>query len=70
VINADDEFAALWRGMTRAPRDDLRRAQARGFLARDMHTAIDAQRLRHALHAAAPQGAMPIELHLAGATTC
>ena len=53
VINADDEFAGLWRGMARGARDDVRRRECRPIFPRsDIHTAIDGGGLRHALRAA------------------
>ena len=71
VINADDEFATLWRGMTRARVVTFGVAQP-GGLFRERHPHRDRRHgLRHAISSCArPQGAMPIELHLAGGTTC
>ena len=41
-MNADDEFADLWRGMTRARISTFGLAKAAEFSATDVHTAIDA----------------------------
>jgi UDP-N-acetylmuramoyl-tripeptide--D-alanyl-D-alanine ligase len=65
VINADDEFAALWRGMTRARVSTFGIDKPADFSATDLHTTIDNGFVtRFSLHA--PKGKMPIELHLAG----
>jgi UDP-N-acetylmuramoyl-tripeptide--D-alanyl-D-alanine ligase len=66
VINADDEFAGLWRGMTRARIASFGIAQPADFSAQDLHTSIDANGFVTRYRLMAPQGAMPIELHLAG----
>jgi UDP-N-acetylmuramoyl-tripeptide--D-alanyl-D-alanine ligase len=66
VINADDEFADLWRGMTRARITSFGVARAADFCAQDLHTTIDANGFVTHYRLAAPAGAMPIELHLAG----
>ena len=66
VINADDEFAGLWRGMTRARIASFGIAQPSDFSAQDLHTSIDANGFVTRYRLVAPQGAMPIELHLAG----
>ena len=67
VINADDAFAALWRGMTRARVVTFGVDQCRRLLgARPAHQ-HRRRRVRHALHAACTRRVpMPIELHLAG----
>ena len=66
VINADDAFAALWRGMTRARVLTFGVANAADFSAHDLHTSIDADGFVTRFTLRAPQGTMPIELHLAG----
>jgi UDP-N-acetylmuramoyl-tripeptide--D-alanyl-D-alanine ligase len=66
VINADDEFAALWRGMTRARVITFGVAQAADFAARDLHTVIDASGFVTRYTLVSPQGSIPVELHLAG----
>ena len=65
VINADDEFADLWRGMTRARISTFGLAKGADFRATDVHTAIDAGFVtRFVLDS--PAGTLPVELHLAG----
>jgi UDP-N-acetylmuramoyl-tripeptide--D-alanyl-D-alanine ligase len=65
VINADDAFAPLWRGMTRARVVTFGVTNAADYSAQDLHTAIDGGFItRFTLRA--PQGVMPIELRLAG----
>ena len=66
VINADDEFAPMWRGMTRARVTTFGVAQPADFAARDLHTTIDASGFVTRYTLVAPQGSIPIELHLAG----
>ena len=67
VINADDEFAGLWRGMARGRLSTFGVVNAADFSARDIRTVIDATGFvtRFELHA--PAGVAQIELHLAGA---
>jgi len=66
VINADDEFADLWRGMTRAHVVTFGIAQPADFSASDVHTAIGADGFVTRFQLRAPQGTQRIELHLAG----
>ncbi len=66
VINADDAFAALWRGMSRARVVTFGVANAADFSAHDLHISLDAGGFVTHFTLRAPQGAMPIELHLAG----
>ena len=66
VINADDTFAALWRGMTRARVCTFGVAQPADFSAHDLHTTIDAGGFVTRYRLKAPQGSIAIELHLAG----
>jgi UDP-N-acetylmuramoyl-tripeptide--D-alanyl-D-alanine ligase len=66
VINADDDFAPLWRGMTRARIVTFGINNAADFSATDIHTAIDAGGFVTRFKMRTPQGDTPIELHLAG----
>jgi len=66
VINADDNFAALWRGMTRARVSTFGMTQPADFSAHDLHASIDTNGFVTHYRLKAPQGSMPIELHLAG----
>jgi UDP-N-acetylmuramoyl-tripeptide--D-alanyl-D-alanine ligase len=66
VINADDEFAGLWRGMTRARVVTFGVARPADFAARDPHTTIDSSGFVTRYTLMAPQGSIAIELHLAG----
>ena len=73
VINADDEFAGLWRGMTRAQRGDLRRRRtariSRATDVRTEHRRTTASVTRFTLQCAAGQRARRAERSAAG-TTC
>jgi len=66
VINADDAFASLWRGMTRARVVTFGVANAADFSAQDAHTSIDSGGFVTRFKLRAPHGSIPIELHLAG----
>ncbi len=66
VINADDEFAALWRGLARGKVSTFGVANTADFSAADIHTAIDGSGFVTRFELRAPTGSMPIELHLAG----
>jgi UDP-N-acetylmuramoyl-tripeptide--D-alanyl-D-alanine ligase len=66
VINADDAFASLWRGMTRARVTTFGVAHAADFSAHEAHTTIDAGGFVTRFQLRTPQGSIPIELHLAG----
>jgi UDP-N-acetylmuramoyl-tripeptide--D-alanyl-D-alanine ligase len=66
VINADDEFAALWRGMARGKVSTFGVANAADFSARDIRTAIDGSGFVTHFELSAPGGVVPVELHLAG----
>jgi UDP-N-acetylmuramoyl-tripeptide--D-alanyl-D-alanine ligase len=66
VINADDNFADLWRGMTRAHVSTFGVDKPADFSAHDLHTSIDANGFATHFSLRAPQGAIPITLHLAG----
>jgi UDP-N-acetylmuramoyl-tripeptide--D-alanyl-D-alanine ligase len=66
VINHDDPFAALWKSMTPARIVTFGLEPGADFSAGSSHTTIDATGFltRFTLHA--PQGSVPVELHLAG----
>jgi UDP-N-acetylmuramoyl-tripeptide--D-alanyl-D-alanine ligase len=66
VINADDEFAGLWRGMTRARVSTFGVARPADFAAVDAVTRIDADGFVTRFTLRAPAGEADIELHLAG----
>jgi len=66
VINADDEFADLWRGMTRARVVTFGIARPADFSAADIQTSIDAEGFVTRFEIRTPGGAAPVELHLAG----
>lgn len=66
VINADDEFADLWRGMTRARVSTFGVARSADFAAVDPVTSIDADGFVTRFTLRAPAGEAAIELHLAG----
>jgi UDP-N-acetylmuramoyl-tripeptide--D-alanyl-D-alanine ligase len=66
VLNADDEFIGLWRGMTRARVITFGLARPADFSAADVHTVIGADGFTTRFRLCTPQGEAPIELHLAG----
>jgi UDP-N-acetylmuramoyl-tripeptide--D-alanyl-D-alanine ligase len=66
VINADDTYADLWRGMTRARVSTFGAASAADFSAHDLHNTIGAGGFVTHFRLESPQGSMPIELRLAG----
>jgi UDP-N-acetylmuramoyl-tripeptide--D-alanyl-D-alanine ligase len=66
VINADDEFAALWRGMTRARLVTFGVDNPADYTATDVHTAIGDAGFVTRFRLRAPQGTQDIELNLAG----
>ena len=66
VINADDEFAALWRGMARGKVSTFGIENAADFSATDIHTTIGTSGFVTRFELRAPAGVAPIELHLAG----
>ncbi len=66
VINADDTFADLWRGMTRASVCTFGVANAANFSAHDLHNTIGANGFITHFNLRSPQGSIPIELKLAG----
>jgi len=65
VINADDEFAELWRGMTRAKVSTFGVDKPADFTATDLHTTIDGGFVTR-FRLQAPAGSIPVELNLAG----
>jgi len=66
VINADDAFASLWRGMARGRITTFGVAQPADFSAGDIHTEIGSSGFVTRFTLRSPAGVMPIELHLAG----
>jgi len=66
VINADDTYADLWRGMTRARVSTFGVAQAADFSAHDLHNTIDASGFTTHFRLQSPQGSISVELRLAG----
>jgi UDP-N-acetylmuramoyl-tripeptide--D-alanyl-D-alanine ligase len=66
IINHDDPFAALWKSLTAARVWTFGVQPGAHFTAGSVHTTIDASGFltRFTLHA--PQGSVPVELHLAG----
>ncbi len=66
IINHDDPFALLWKSMTTARVSTFGLQPGADFTAGAIHTSIDASGFvtRFTLHA--PQGSVPVELHLAG----
>jgi len=66
VINADDEFAGLWRGMTRARVVTFGVEQRADFYANDFASSVDAGGFVSKFTVATPSGATAVELHLAG----
>jgi UDP-N-acetylmuramoyl-tripeptide--D-alanyl-D-alanine ligase len=67
VINADDEFATLWRGMARGKISTFGVSNAADFSAANLRTTIDATGFVTHFELRAPSGVTPIALHLAGA---
>jgi UDP-N-acetylmuramoyl-tripeptide--D-alanyl-D-alanine ligase len=66
VINADDEFAPLWRGMTRARVVTFGIDQPADFTAGGIHNAIGAEGFATRFQMRTPGGVVDIELRLAG----
>jgi UDP-N-acetylmuramoyl-tripeptide--D-alanyl-D-alanine ligase len=66
VINADDEFADLWRGMTRARITTFGVVKPADFAAHEAHTTIRSTGFVTRYRLVTAQGSMPIELNLAG----
>lgn len=66
VINADDEFASMWRGMTRAKIVTFGLKPGADFTATDVRTGIDADGFITRFTLSCPIGRAPIALKLAG----
>ena len=66
VINADDEFANLWRGMTPARVVTFGIASAADFRASDLRTSLDSSGFRTRFQLSSPLGRTEIELRLGG----
>jgi UDP-N-acetylmuramoyl-tripeptide--D-alanyl-D-alanine ligase len=66
VLNADDEFAGMWRGMTRARVTTFGIERPADFSASDVRTNIDADGFVTRFRLGSPQGSRDIELHLGG----
>ena len=66
VINADDEFAGLWRGMTRARVVTFGIDQPADYSAADIETAIDGDGFVTRFEIRTPAGSTAVELRLAG----
>ena len=67
VINADDEFAALWRGLTRARVVTFGVRERADFHAGEVRTELAAMGLRTRFRLESPAGSTAVELALAGA---
>ncbi len=66
VINADDEFAGMWRAMTRAKITTFGLTAGADFTAADVRTGIDADGFITRFTLGCPLGRAPIALKLAG----
>jgi UDP-N-acetylmuramoyl-tripeptide--D-alanyl-D-alanine ligase len=66
VINADDEFAGLWRGMTSARVITFGIEQPADYSARDIQTTIAGEGFFTRFQLGSPQGTQDIELQVAG----
>jgi UDP-N-acetylmuramoyl-tripeptide--D-alanyl-D-alanine ligase len=66
IINADDEFADLWRGMTRAKVSTFGLAHGADFTAADVRTEIGAEGFVTRYTLVSPIGRASIEMKLAG----
>jgi UDP-N-acetylmuramoyl-tripeptide--D-alanyl-D-alanine ligase len=66
VINADDPYAPLWRGMTRATVVGFGMAEAAAWRALDVHCDVDAAGFSTHFTLASPQGRATVMLGLAG----
>jgi UDP-N-acetylmuramoyl-tripeptide--D-alanyl-D-alanine ligase len=66
VLNADDEFAPLWRGMTRARVITFGIDQPADYTARDIHTAIGGEGFVTRFQMGTPRCTQAIEMQLAG----
>jgi UDP-N-acetylmuramoyl-tripeptide--D-alanyl-D-alanine ligase len=66
VLNADDEFVSLWRGMTAARVVTFGIANAADFRASDLRTTLGAQGFLTRFHLSSPLGGADIALHVGG----
>ncbi len=66
IVNADDAFAGLWRGMTRARVVTFGLAQGVDFLAQDIATEVGPAGFATRFRLHAPAGVVDIRLQLAG----
>jgi UDP-N-acetylmuramoyl-tripeptide--D-alanyl-D-alanine ligase len=66
VINADDEFANLWRSMTKARVVTFGVEATADFAARDIRTTIGPEGFLTRFTLVCPLGSTPIELHMGG----
>jgi UDP-N-acetylmuramoyl-tripeptide--D-alanyl-D-alanine ligase len=66
VINADDEFASMWRGMTRARVLTFGLGAGADFTATDVRAGVGAEGFVTRFTLVSPLGRAPIELKLAG----
>ena len=66
VLNADDEFVSLWRGMTPARVVTFGIASAADFRASDLRTTLDADGFLTRFRLSSPVGTADIELHVGG----
>ncbi|HEV7715238.1 MAG TPA: UDP-N-acetylmuramoyl-tripeptide--D-alanyl-D-alanine ligase [Steroidobacteraceae bacterium] len=66
IINADDEFATLWRGMTRAKIVTFGLEKTADFTAADVRTDISANGFVTRYTLVSPMGRAPVELKVAG----
>jgi len=66
IINADDVYAGLWQGMTRARVRTFGVAAGADFSARDVRTSITAEGFLTRYMLKCPLGETPVTLHLAG----
>jgi UDP-N-acetylmuramoyl-tripeptide--D-alanyl-D-alanine ligase len=66
VINADDEFAGLWRALTRARVVSFGVRAPADFSASELHTSVGAQGFRTRFRLSAPEGSTAIELGMGG----
>jgi UDP-N-acetylmuramoyl-tripeptide--D-alanyl-D-alanine ligase len=67
VLNADDEFAGLWRGLTRARVVTFGVRAAADFSASEVRASVGAEGFRTHFQLRAPEGCAPIELCVGGA---
>ena len=66
VLNADDDFVSLWRGMTPARVVTFGIAKAADFRASELRTTLGVDGFLTRFNLSSPLGRAPIELHLGG----